>query len=118
MHKRFKRNRLRKVADAEENFAGRVQVSRQVVGFLTSGCFSHRFGRGTGCGAVSAEAFGRILHAQSWLTADGKAEVPQPLVLDATVAAGRWALMWARNRTSRVYFPVWVAMSLSDEGLR
>eukprot|EP00927_Polykrikos_kofoidii_P046715 TRINITY_DN40855_c0_g1_i1.p1 TRINITY_DN40855_c0_g1~~TRINITY_DN40855_c0_g1_i1.p1 ORF type:complete len:1030 (-),score=189.86 TRINITY_DN40855_c0_g1_i1:142-3231(-) len=119
--KKIAKGAARHVAD-ECTFGGRhggVQTLRNLVGFITSGGRSDRQSCGVGVGAICARAFASLLLEQERVFLHEPAKVSG----DAAGAdggrslAGRWVLLWARNPTSLVYYPVWARALRRDEGL-
>eukprot|EP00928_Gymnodinium_smaydae_P081336 TRINITY_DN64883_c0_g1_i1.p1 TRINITY_DN64883_c0_g1~~TRINITY_DN64883_c0_g1_i1.p1 ORF type:complete len:851 (+),score=110.85 TRINITY_DN64883_c0_g1_i1:108-2660(+) len=96
---------------------------RPLVGFITSGGQSYKFGCGFGVGAVSTKAFQQVLREQPMasVAGTGSGHGVKPMDVDDHISSqsldGRWVLLWARNTTSRVYFPVWVKALRRDECL-
>ncbi|CAE8635345.1 unnamed protein product, partial [Polarella glacialis] len=85
---------------------------RPLIGFATSGCFSNRHGCGAGVGALAAEAFSEIAREQ--LAARSPAD---SISSDCRrITPRQWVLLWARNTTSLVYFPVWARCLPEDTG--
>jgi len=87
------------------------KTRRKLVGFVTSGGRSDLHGCGLGVGAVSARAFAMLLETLGAVgspSADAGAH--------CAGLADRWILLWARNTSSLVYFPVWAQALRRDEG--
>lgn len=99
-----------------------VEGLRPLVGFLTSGCYSHRQGCGVGCGAITIACFERLLHQQPsvWRPYVTVPCTERPHRVgagcDTRDLAAHWVLLWARNTTSRAYFPVWARTALNNDG--
>ncbi|CAK9048204.1 unnamed protein product [Durusdinium trenchii] len=94
LHRNQKLGRLRRQPEA-----AKVETIRSLIGFVTSGGFSYRHGRGAGVGAVVAQILGEIAHEQTgdWDHAS-------------------WLWLWARRTTSLQYFPVLVQCLPDDQG--
>jgi len=105
LHRRMKRRELRRVRERDSQTTSVTrrrpdEPIRQLIGFVTSGDFSYRRGRGAGVGAVAAVPFAvafREQHSAGW-------------------SEGDWVCLWARNTTSLSYFPVWAKAACRDEG--
>lgn len=130
LHKALKRRRAqrreaeeaqRALAEGRPRRPGRdVTTLRPLVGFVTSGCFSQRQGCGAGVGAVGALALAEVLRDQLEQRAAGAEAGSGAAAVgtgDLQELARHWVLLWARNTTSLVYFPVWVRALESDAGL-
>lgn len=89
----------------------RVVCKRPLIGFTTSGCYSHREARGTGVGAVAGLAF--VEAARLQVAYFGCESYESGL----HVLGKPWVLLWGRNTTSRVYFPVWAKPVTAETGL-
>jgi len=132
LHKRHKRQRVRR---REQYEAEREQKKEQaeiqpeqkdfkdgpirtLVGFVSSGSYSHRNGRGVGVGTVAAQPFAKALRTQCAIkNIPARQLVAGDVNLDTKELPKHWVLLWGRNRTSLRYFPVWAQMLRCDTGL-
>lgn len=109
---------LRQAAEAEKDSEPKrptpaIRTLRQLLGFVTSGGFSYRQGCGVGVGVVAVSGLLEALQAQ--VAAQGSPS--KAAALQAADLGAHWILLWARNTSSLVYFPLWARVLFRDEGL-